>query len=184
MEAVNWKIVMEGYLESYHFNSLHRNNVGAQMLGSHGMIEYFGPHVMTVVPSRNIAELASRPESEWMPLRDGMITVHSVLFPGTSVTCFANATMVQMVRPAAEVGRSTNTLMIGFHEPADDPAKAAEQAAFYDFVLSVLVDEDYAIISGVQKGLASGAQSHVTLGRNEPGVIHFHESMQDILAES
>lgn len=181
-DMVNWKIVMEGYLESYHFSTLHKNSIGATMFGNCSMIEYFGPHVLTAVPHKNIFELVDRPESEWQPLRDGMFTAHYVLFPGTSVTLMPNAMMTQMVRPAGDVGSSTNTLMVGFYEPASDAAKAAEDSAFFDFIDAVLVNEDYAIVSGIQKGMTSGAQSEVILGRNEPGVIYFHETMRETLA--
>jgi hypothetical protein len=36
----------------------------------------------------------------------------------------------------------------------------------------------------MQKGFASGAQSHVTYGRNEPALIHFHRSIRRALDKS
>jgi hypothetical protein len=110
------------------------------------------------------------------------MTAQYVLFPGASITLLANGMMAQMVRPAGEVGRSTNTMVMGFYEPAGDAAKVAEQSAFLDFIGSVLGDEDYAIAFDIQKGLGSGAQNEVILGLNEPGVIYFHETMRDMLA--
>jgi nitrite reductase/ring-hydroxylating ferredoxin subunit len=181
IEAPNWKIVMEGHLESYHFASLHRNSIGPATFNNCGVIDRFGPHTLITVAHKHIVELLDQPESEWHPLRDGMITAQYVLFPGTSVTLFASGMMTQMVRPAGDIGHSTNTMVMGFSKPAEDAATAAEQSVFLDRICSVLSDEDYAMGFEIQKGLKSGAQTEVTLGLNEPGVIYFHEAMRDIL---
>ena len=183
IEAPNWKIVMEGHLESYHFASLHRNSIGPTTFNNVGAIDRFGPHLLITVAHKHIVDLLDRPESDWHPLRDGMMTAQYVLFPGASITLLANGMMAQMVRPAGEVGRSTNTMVMGFYEPAADTAKQAEQSAFLDFIGSVLCDEDYAMGFDIQKGLGSGAQSEAILGRNEPGVIYFHETMREILTD-
>jgi phenylpropionate dioxygenase-like ring-hydroxylating dioxygenase large terminal subunit len=183
IEAPNWKIVMEGHLESYHFASLHRNSIGPTTFSNCGTIDRFGPHLLISVAHKHIVELLNRPESDWHPLRDGMITAQYVLFPGTSVTLLANGMMTHLVRPAEHVGRSTNTMAMGFYWPADDPATAAEQSAFLDSIRAVVSDEDYAIGFDIQRGMTSGAQSEIRLGLNEPGVIYYHETMQEILAE-
>ena len=181
IDAPNWKIVMEGHLESYHFATLHRNSIGPTTFNNVGAIDRFGPHLLITVAHSHIVELLGRPEEEWHPLRDGMITAQYVLFPGASITLLANGMMAQMVRPGAHVGSSTNTMVMGFYQPASDAAGEAAQAQFLDFIGSVLGDEDYAAGFQIQKGLASGAQKEVTLGLNEPGVIYFHEIMQELL---
>jgi phenylpropionate dioxygenase-like ring-hydroxylating dioxygenase large terminal subunit len=182
IEAPNWKVTMEGHLESYHFASLHRHSIGPTTFNNCGTIDRFGPHTLITVAHKHIVELLDRPEAEWYPLRDGMITAQYVLFPGTSVTLLANGMMAQMVRPAGECGRSTNRMVMGFDRQAEGEAAAAEQSAFLDFIGSVLRDEDYAMAFEIQKGLTSRAQSEVLLGLNEPGVIYFHETMREMLA--
>jgi nitrite reductase/ring-hydroxylating ferredoxin subunit len=184
IEAPNWKIVMDGHLESYHFASLHRNSIGPNTFNNCGTIDRFGPHILITVAHKHIVELLERPEDDWHPLREGMMTAQYVLFPGTSVTLLPNGMMAQMVRPAGEIGRSTNTMVMGFHEPAEDAAAAAEQSGILDFIGSVLRDEDYAMGFDIQKGLGSGAQTEVIFGRNEPGVTYFHETMGDILGHA
>ena len=183
IEAPNWKIVMEGHLESYHFASLHKNSIGPTTFNNCGAIDRFGPHTLITVAHKHIVELLKLPESEWHPLRDGMLTAQYVLFPGASITLMANGMMAQMVRPGNEVGRSTNTMVMGFYRPANDPSVAAEQSAFLDRIRSVLSDEDYAAGFDIQKGVKSGAQSEIILGLNEPGVIYFHETMRELLGK-
>lgn len=182
IQAPNWKIVMEGHLESYHFASLHRNSIGPTTFNNCGAIDRFGPHILITVAHKHITDLFDMPEPDWNPLRDGMMTAQYVLFPGASITLLANGMMAQMVRPGAEIGSSTNTMVMGFYKPAEDSETSEEQAGFLDMINTVLSEEDYAAGFDIQNGLTSGAQSEVILGLNEPGVIYFHETMQDLLA--
>ncbi len=181
IEAPNWKIVMEGHLESYHFASLHRNSVGPTTFNNCGTIDRFGPHILITVAHRHIVDLIGRPESEWHPLRDGMMTAQYVLFPGASITLLANGMMAQMVRPGRHVGHSTNHMVMGFYERPENPDVVAGQTAFLDFIETVLRDEDYAMGFEIQNGMGSGALTHATLGMNEPGVIYFHQIMRELL---
>lgn len=44
-------------------------------------------------------------------------------------------------------------------------------------------DEDYAIVSTIQAGLASGANTEFTFGRNESGLQHYHQWVEPIMIE-
>jgi hypothetical protein len=48
-------------------------------------------------------------------------------------------------------------------------------------VLDVVTGEDFPVGRSIQVGLTSGAQTHVVYGRNEPGMIHYHQSMRTAL---
>src|ERR1700759_4413241 len=45
-------------------------------------------------------------------------------------------------------------------------------------VLDVVTGEDFPAGRTMQIGFTSGAQTHVVYGRNEPGMIHYHQSMR------
>jgi phenylpropionate dioxygenase-like ring-hydroxylating dioxygenase large terminal subunit len=180
IEAPNWKIVMDGHLESYHFASLHKNTVGPTTINNCATIDRFGPHIRITIAGKTILDLLQRPESEWRPLQDGMITTQYVFFPGTCVTFAGNARITHMIRPEQDALHSSNTMVTGFDEPAEDEATSAAQAFLIDGTRAVLAEEDYAVGFGIQKGIQSGAQSDFIYGLNEPGVIYFHETTGDI----
>jgi hypothetical protein len=48
-------------------------------------------------------------------------------------------------------------------------------------VLDVVTGEDFPAGRSIQIGLGSGAQTHLVYGRNEPAMIHFHQSMRTAL---
>jgi hypothetical protein len=45
-------------------------------------------------------------------------------------------------------------------------------------VLDVVTGEDFPTGRTIQLGLSSGAQTQLVYGRNEPAMIHYHQSMQ------
>jgi hypothetical protein len=48
-------------------------------------------------------------------------------------------------------------------------------------VLDVVTGEDFPAGRTMQIGFTSGAQTHVVYGRNEPGMIHYHQAMRTAL---
>lgn len=181
VQAPNWKITMEGHLESYHFATLHRESIAPFSFSNLALIDRFGPHILITFVRKSIVELRNLPESEWHPLRDGMITPQYIFFPGVTVTLTGKGILTQIIHPGAEVGQSTNRLVLGYDASLDDPATAAEQSAFLDSVAALVDKEDYPGGFGIQRGMHSGAQTEVMFGRNEPGAIYFHEAIQAAL---
>src|SRR5690606_24663518 len=53
----NWKLVSDLSLESYHFNTLHKDSV-AQVLAPNAAVDTFGRHSLWAFPFKSIAELA------------------------------------------------------------------------------------------------------------------------------
>lgn len=181
VHAPNWKITMEGHLESYHFATLHRDSIADSSFTNVATIDRFGPHILITYVNRTILKLLDLPESEWHPVRDQMITPQYVLFPGATVTLTSKGILTQIIHPDAEVGKSTNRLVLGYHDPANNPKVATAQAAFLDSVAALVDQEDYPGGFGVQRGMHSGAQTEVMFGRNEPGPIYFHEAIRTAL---
>ena len=54
----------------------------------------------------------------------------------------------------------------------DAEISAAEQ--FSAMTLQAVRDEDYVIAGSIQRALGAGANTHFVIGRNEPGLQHFH----------
>jgi len=64
------------------------------------------------------------------------------------------------------------------------PVTDAERAHWkrnLDLIDSVTSTEDFAACAAIQANLRAGAVPHLVLGRNEPGVAHFHRSLHAAL---
>ena len=52
-------------------------------------------------------------------------------------------------------------------------------------VLPFTVDaEDFPVCLDIQRGFGAGAQLHITFGRNEPALGHYHRSLRQVLGLS
>ena len=49
--------------------------------------------------------------------------------------------------------------------------------------IDTVINEDFAAMAGVQRGLASGVLDHVRVGANEPALGLFHAALGDALAD-
>jgi phenylpropionate dioxygenase-like ring-hydroxylating dioxygenase large terminal subunit len=77
----NWKLALEAFLESYHFDYAHRDNLAHFYYGNVADITVMGRHIRLSIPHKSIDELRSTPVDEWVP--ENHITLAYILFPGT-----------------------------------------------------------------------------------------------------
>ncbi len=176
----NWKVVIDGYLEGYHFASLHRTTVFRTNLSNMAAFDAWGPHQRNAFALRPIAHSVDLPREQWNPA----LCVGSIywLFPGLAVAGgWRSQVVVSLVLPGTSWDTShTQQILALRHEPADDDErKAAEHTR--DWFHDVVMDEDYATGFAVQRGLEALDGQDFVFGRNEPGVQHFHRVLKEMV---
>jgi len=180
LDGPNWKVVIDGYLEGYHFASLHRTTVYRTNFSNMAAFDTWGPHQRNSFALRPIAHAADLPPEQWDPA----LCVGAIywLFPGLAVAGgWRSQVVVSLVLPGRTWDTShTQQILALRHEPADDDErKAAEHTR--DWFHDVVMDEDYATGFGVQRGLQALDGEEFVFGRNEPGVQHFHRVLKEML---
>ena len=50
--------------------------------------------------------------------------------------------------------------------------------------LQAVQDEDYVVVGSIQRALPAGANTHFIIGRNEPGVQHYHQWVEHFMQET
>ena len=83
--------------------------------------------------------------------------------------------------PTPEESRTVQTIIT--RRPPDGPEAQAAARAESDFYFNVVRDEDYKTAFGVQRGLASRANSEFVFGRNELALHHFHRTLDALVAD-
>jgi nitrite reductase/ring-hydroxylating ferredoxin subunit len=179
LSGPNWKVVIDGYLEGYHFASLHRTTVFRTNLSNMAAFDKWGPHQRNSFALRPIAHAVDLPREQWDPA----LCVGAIywLFPGLAVAGgWRSQVVVSLVLPGISWDTShTQQILALRHEPQDDDErKAAEHTR--DWFHDVVMDEDYATGFGVQRGLAAMDGQDFVFGRNEPGVQHFHRVLKEM----
>lgn len=169
--AVNWKILVEGGLEAYHFRVAHRDTIAPYFHDNLSSYQCFGPHLRSVLARRSLTDMPEHPGDDWR-LRNHAQLLYS-LFPTNQLLVQPDhaAWIQQLPRSATETEIRINTLA-----PQDRLESAADQAHWqrnHDITVRTL-REDFAIGQSIQAGLASGANTHLTFGRFEGALAAFN----------
>ncbi len=172
----NWKIVIDGFLETYHFNVLHRNTVADYATANITTFDAFGPHLRLVVPRKPLTDkVGEAPDSfDLLPLTN----IAYVLFPNTMLLMQAGHFETWRTYPAGNaVDRFTTKYSLYAPEPIESERARNHWARNIQVGLSAVRDEDFAMSERIQHGYTSGAQANLTYGRNEAALIHYHDSL-------
>jgi phenylpropionate dioxygenase-like ring-hydroxylating dioxygenase large terminal subunit len=181
LDGPNWKVTADGYLESYHFASLHPQSVALTDFSNLAAFDAYGPHQRNTFGLKPLAAAAELPREQWDPVE--CLGVTYWIFPGLAIAGgWRQHTAVSIMLPGPDWGSSiTQQTLLMRQEPRDDAERMIAQASS-DFFYNAVRDEDYAAQQRVQEGLPSVAGESQVFGRNEPGVQHFHRSLAELMA--
>jgi len=179
-KAMNWKLAVDVFLETYHFRVTHKDTIYPIFFDNLGLVEPIGPHLRNVFPKRSITELASRPKSEWSLREHANILYY--LFPNTFVLVQPDHVAVIHVWPdgPSRTQLSTYMLIPDVPEPVD-PVVSAKARAHWEkneALLYATAEEDYAMGESIQRGLVSGANRELVFGAFEHALTHFHAEVE------
>jgi len=176
---LNWKLAMDTFGETYHFETLHRNTLATNFYGNVQCYDVFGRNHRMILCLQSIDELRGKPESSWK-LTDGGFPVY-YLFPNVQVNVTpAGIIMVRVYPHPEQPGRSISRVNFYLERQImeSDPGMVAERQKFFG---DVIRDEDYKVAEGSQRSADSGRQEHVLFGRNEPALHHYHNTYRAAL---
>ena len=180
LDGPGWKPTLDGYLEVYHHDSVHRSTVGRHTIGNLLVHDTFGPHQRLTFGRRNLPELESLPEPEWRS-HDYIRIIHSV-FPNLSVSGIVGGhCLVSQIfpGPTQETTTTRQTVLCARGERNEEWLANAEN--FSQMTLQAVRDEDYAVVATIQAALPAGANREFLIGRNEPGVQHYHRTVAGMM---
>jgi phenylpropionate dioxygenase-like ring-hydroxylating dioxygenase large terminal subunit len=175
----NWKLVIDGFLESWHFNVLHRQTIAPLFLPGLGLVDGFGPHLRVIYPRRSVLQLRGRPESEWDLLKHSVVIY--VLFPNTLVNWQGDHLEIWRVFPGKNgvPGECVAEASLYTPTPALTDSAREHWRRNMDLLIRTVVDEDLAVAEDMQRGYEAHVQTQVTFGRHEPALALYHAQLGD-----
>jgi phenylpropionate dioxygenase-like ring-hydroxylating dioxygenase large terminal subunit len=116
--GASWKVCYDGYLEGYHFASLHRNTIFTQTFGNLMATDAYGPHQRVLFARRTLPELRDLPEDKWdIPDRIGPVYT---IFPHVSIAgSWGQQAMVSQLFPGPTHDRSWTVQTIITRHPVE-----------------------------------------------------------------
>jgi phenylpropionate dioxygenase-like ring-hydroxylating dioxygenase large terminal subunit len=176
--AVNWKIIVEGGMEAYHFRVAHRQTIAPYFEDNLSTYQRFGPHLRSVLARNTLTELEQCAEEQWR-LRDHAQLLYTI-FPTNSFLVQSDHVVWIRLEPlsASSTWVSLNTLA-----PKNRTATKEDRAywAKNHAITVKTLAEDFAIGESIQSGLESGANEHLTFGRFEGALAAFSDSVRSYL---
>ena len=176
IHGANWKIAFDGYLEGYHFSSLHPETIHPRTPSNCMHYEGFGPSMRIGFPQHEIKNLLKDvPKEEWGTRENYGYDFVRILFPNVSIFVAPEITQVAQLFPGPTPDKNRTVLNYLRRDPPKDEEDAQALEQFCDFFRNVTYEEDYVIGMEIQKGLESGAHEALIFGKNERGNQYFHE---------
>jgi phenylpropionate dioxygenase-like ring-hydroxylating dioxygenase large terminal subunit len=175
LTAMNWKLVIDGFLEAYHIRSTHRDTFYSAVFDNLALHDHYGPHSRTIYPLRKVRALEQLEPATWELRRVASLIYH--LFPSTIIAAEPYHVTVFHV-DALDAGRSRlRATVLVSPDKLGDRDKVVQDIA----LLKAGLVEDYAIGESIQAGFAAGANEHLHFGLFEGTLAHFHRSLQTAL---
>ena len=172
----NWKLLIDTFLESYHVPTLHKVSLAASYIGAASPFDAFGPHNRIVVPQAAILEQAAKPRDEWELLPTAVLQYF--LAPNLIISNLYGYVMTWRFVPEA-VDRTVVEHALYTYGAVDTDDDRTHFDARFEAARAVTSNEDFPESERVHRGLASGMVDATVIGRNEPGIVHFHEMIRE-----
>ena len=172
----NWKIIVEGGIESYHFKVAHRNTIGPFFEDNLSSFQCVGDHMRSILPRVTLAkDLPEQPREGWR-VRDHANVLYG-LFPNAQFLVQQDHVVMILADPLAADCTKLRIATLVPSEAAGD----TEHWARNHHITRTTLDEDFALGEGIQKGLSSGANSELTFGRFEGALTAFNQTVDDTI---
>jgi len=180
-EQLNWKLVVDTFLELYHVPHLHTKTVGRYIEGRGGINEDLGRHSRFVVPRMSFLPALKDVPPEKRAIADHAVIVNRV-FPNAVVIWVRDHIEFWTAVPD---GDDPNRCMVRLWLLSPDKVASEEDRVKWEtnwqIVRGTVHAEDFPMARTIQQGFSSGAQDHVIFGRNELGLHEFHRSLKEAL---
>jgi hypothetical protein len=173
---MNWKLVMDTFMESYHFCVLHKESICKIFYHNLGTFDSAGDHFRLVFARHTIEELRNEPKSSWNILPH-IVSIY-ILFPNVVLVWQLDHIELWQIFPGEDPTNET-VMQISLYTPdkCQDESTKRHWDKNLELVLHVTENEDFPVGEGTQKGFHTGAQSNITFGLNEPALAKFHTTI-------
>ncbi len=185
--AMNWKLAIDTFGETYHFNVLHKDTLAHTLYGNVQIYDRYKRNHRMLLCQKNIETLRDIPEEDWNVLK-ATIPVYYI-FPNIQLILgIAGPTLVRVYPDADNPDNSFSEISFYLHPEVKKMAEQPEHRQLYEDIenrmhgfAEIIQMEDYVAAASSHVGALSGAQEYVTFGRNEPALHHYHNTYREAL---
>ena len=175
---MNWKLVIDTFLELYHFRYLHPGSVYPLFLDNIATYERMDRHIRLSAAKRTLTELESQPRESWRIL-DHAIVLYQ-LFPNTVLAYTQDHCGVFTSFPV-----SPDESVMHFSVLVSPQEKAKKPESYWQAnvdLFATALREDFGIGESIQRNFRSGANHEQTFGKFEKALGWYHREIDKAIA--
>lgn len=174
---INWKLVIEGTLEGYHFPYLHRKSANPLFENSTFFFDAIGPHLRSILPKRSINFIAKTERSQRRLL--AVANVIHTIFPNETVLHQSDHFLWITAHPLGPGRTLVKLRLIVPQGSLADGAGLWEENRRLTYQVQY---EDLEIYREIQIGLAAGANHDHCFGTQEFALQKYNETIESYLS--
>lgn len=178
--AANWKILVEGGIEAYHFRVAHRNTIGPFFHDNLSTYRSFGDNMRSVLVRKSIDDLNTVAEEQWR-IREHAQLLYS-LFPSTALLVQSDHIAWISMQPVSVKKTRLRLSTLVPKERLQSEADHQHWRKNHEITVNTL-NEDFIIAESIQSGLDTGANDVLTFGRFEGALKTFNDKIDSLLVQ-
>lgn len=175
--AMNWKLLLDTFTESYHVRTLHRTTLAPTFDSNCQIYDPFGRHALSIRLRADVLNEVAKPREQWSLLP--YATMQYFLLPNALVVHQLDHVEVWRLEPIDHARAITS-----IYAPPKLHSEKSRNCFVrnLDLLLHVTGGEDFPLMEQIQRNLESGAVAELNYGRNEAALIHMHRAVNELLA--
>ncbi len=173
----NWKLLVDGALEGYHFKIAHAQTIGPYFLDNMSIPMEAKIHSSIVFPKKNLEKLKTIPKAQWDLRQVANILIH--LFPNVILLIEPDHIMVVSFVPLSPTQTQYHAFMLlpkGVETEKEASYWALNEKIFWD-----AIEEDNTMAALQQKSFSMYSNQQLTVGSFESLLYQFEAKVDEIL---
>ena len=175
----NWKLLVDGALEGYHFKIAHAKTIGPYFLDNLSVALENKLHSAIVFPKRALTKMQELPESSWQIRKGANILIH--IFPNTVILIEPDHIMVVSFCPINENTTHFKSFMLLPSEPQTQKEKEYWDLNAKIFWNAINEDNEMAVLQ--QESFNGFSEMNMTVGSYEKLLVQFENLVDQALNE-
>ena len=173
----NWKLVVDGALEGYHFKIAHAQTIGPYFLDNMSVNMENKLHSSIIFPKRAMKKMKDLPTSEWQFRKGANVLIH--IFPNTVILIEPDHIMVVTFVPIDEKTTQFKSFMLLPTEPKTEKEKEYWDLNANIFWKAINEDNEMAILQ--QRSFNGFSDTTMTVGSYEKLLMQFENLVEETL---
>jgi phenylpropionate dioxygenase-like ring-hydroxylating dioxygenase large terminal subunit len=180
-EKMNWKGVIDTFLEIYHVGKLHKKTIAPIFHDNLMVTDTFQRNGRMAIARKTIAEVRDNPAA-CEDLLAHMAVVYQ-LFPNTVMVRQGEQVEFWRIYPGATTDESVMYITLITPEPAVTESAKRHWDRNMQLLMDTVDKEDFHVGRAMQASFHSGAQEQLVYGRNEPVLAYYHRNIREALGQ-